>query len=794
MFGGMRLAIAVVLCAALTVPARAELDLRRASIERLGNGLTLILLEDHSFPLVSAQIVYKSGSRDETAGKSGLAHFLEHLAFRASAQFPNGAATEAIYDSGGEWHGYTWLDQTIYYSTMPKDGLEVLLRIEADRMANVTIDRAAIEAEKGAVITEMHGYENDPDSLLLDALTATALQAHPYRNNTIGYESDVRGLTLEDSRAFYERHYSPGNAVLAIAGDFDPAEARALVAKAFGPLPARPLPDRVRAIEPAQKGERRTTIVGPVASPRFAIAFSAPAASSPDFAVFLVLQQLMAGGSGASFRQNDWGTPATEVAILHGLTSDTASWFIPTADPYVFVIKGSVGSAKHMGPLEAELQRRIGTITDVSNLEASKAAVRQQLLEDIETTEDAAHQLAFFEGIGALDMLVDLPRRIDEVSAEDIRRVARDYLAPDRRTIAWMVPGKPQTAADLGAGQPRPTAARAGSPPSSVPAPAPVLVRLAGGLPVIVQPSPLSPTVAVQLLTSSPTLGAITRSGAVAALPELLDATRSALDQRTASPSPPSHDPAERMEQLIVGAMHIPKTDPSPLLLVVAGTVDPASVMTEAAKRFGSTSPAARPAPVPASPAPQTVRETIALPLAQGSLGYVVRTPPPGTSPGLAARLMLYILTHDYSGRLGRSAITAKGLAYHIYSAWRSDGANAWATIWTGVDPAKADALEAELRALLAGLAANPPTAAEVEAAKRHLLGRDLSAAQSNAELASKLTREFIETGGLRSHADLERALAAISVADVAAAARPFADGTVIRVDVAGPISPNTKR
>jgi predicted Zn-dependent peptidase len=177
----------------------------------------------------------------------------------------------------------------------------------------------------------------------------------------------------------------------------------------------------------------------------------------------------------------------------------------------------------------------------------------------------------------------------------------------------------------------------------------------------------------------------------------------------------------------------------------------------------------------------------MALPLSQGSLGYVVRTPPPGTNQGLAARLLLYILTHDYSGRLVRSAITEKGLAYHIYSAWRSDGANAWGTIWTGVDPAKADALEAELRAQLAGLVASPPTAAEVEAAKRHLLGRDLSAAQSNAEIASKLARDFIETGGLRTHGDLERALAAISVADVTAAARPFADGTVIRLDVATP-------
>ena len=100
----------------VATPAAAELDLRQAGVTRLDNGLTLILLEDHSFPVVSTQMIYRTGSRDETAGQTGLAHFLEHLAFRASANFPNGAATDAIYDAGGEWHGYTWLDQTSYHS------------------------------------------------------------------------------------------------------------------------------------------------------------------------------------------------------------------------------------------------------------------------------------------------------------------------------------------------------------------------------------------------------------------------------------------------------------------------------------------------------------------------------------------------------------------------------------------------------------------------------------------------------------------------------------------------------
>jgi zinc protease len=176
----MRAVRALLALAALAVatPVSAELDLRRASVSHLPNGLTVIMLEDHSFPLVSVQMLYKSGSAAEITGKTGLAHFLEHLAFRGSERFPKARATDLIYDSGGEWHGYTAMDQTTYFATMPKDGLDLLLRIEADRMARVVIDPASIAARKGAVITELHSYENDPASVLQEAVTRTAIQAH----------------------------------------------------------------------------------------------------------------------------------------------------------------------------------------------------------------------------------------------------------------------------------------------------------------------------------------------------------------------------------------------------------------------------------------------------------------------------------------------------------------------------------------------------------------------------------------------------------------------------------------
>jgi predicted Zn-dependent peptidase len=149
--------------------------------------------------------------------------------------------------------------------------------------------------------------------------------------------------------------------------------------------------------------------------------------------------------------------------------------------------------------------------------------------------------------------------------------------------------------------------------------------------------------------------------------------------------------------------------------------------------------------------------------------------------------MILYVLTHDYSGRLGRSAITEKGLVYHIYSSLRTNGRQTWATIWTGVDPDKADALEIELRTQITTLASEPPTAAETEAARNHILGRDVTAAQGNDELATKLMREFVETGGVRSHEQLRLVLKTITARDLAKAAKTFTKGTILRVDVGAP-------
>ncbi len=489
-------------------PATAELDLNRAEVTHLSDGLTVIMLEDNSFPVVSVQMLYKSGSAAETTGKTGLAHFMEHLAFRGSQNFPNERATELIYDAGGEWHGYTAFDQTTYFATMPRDGLDFLLKIEADRMARTVIDPASMEAERGAVITELHSYENDPASVLQDAVARTAIQAHPYGNPMAGYVSDVEHLTADDARAYYASHYAPGNAVLAIVGDFVPAKARALLARDFADVPARPVAQPQYTVELPQRGQRRIELSGPTDRQYFLLAFSSPAASNADFPVFMVLQQILSGGAGVNLHQSDWSAaPSVKGSLLFGAANEVATFLPPTHDPFMFTISGSIARSADRAALERELKKRIATIagqpTTGRRLDEAKAAVIRELAENVQTTEDAAHQLAFFEGVGALDALLAMPQRVRAVTTMDVQRVARTYLRMDQSTLGWMTRGAFLTSRP-GAAAPKQAADRSGTAPATGAARGPQFRRLSSGLPAIVQPNPLSDMATVELLLTAP--------------------------------------------------------------------------------------------------------------------------------------------------------------------------------------------------------------------------------------------------------------------------------------------------
>jgi len=801
------------------VATSAQLDLSAASAARLENGLTVIVLEDSTFPVVSVQMLYRSGAADEETGKTGLAHFLEHMAFRDTANFPDTEVVSSIYAVGGEWHGYTWLDQTTYYATVPSAELGLLLRVEADRMARLEIPADKVEAESGAILAEMHGYENDPASVLRDYVLYVSFLAHPYRNNTIGWESDVANLSHDDLVDFYRRHYQPGNAVLAVVGDVRKEEVMSGVRALFSEIPAGPTPEQRYTPEPAQTGERRIVLHGDLDRKYFSIAYRAPAVSSPDYAAFLLAQELLSAGSGVSFLQNDWGTPARDGSPFSGISGDVTTWFPPSKQDYVFMISGSIPSGGDTDRTEAEIDRGIDTLRELLRGESAagndavdqaRARVMRELVFDVQTTEDAAHQLAFFAGLGALDVLTDLPAALQRVSSTDIERVLDRYLAKEHRTVGWFIPGNRETPE-----QARQVVAKEDmSPPQHMserkletaePAGPAIAGRLANGTPVIIQRSVASHTVTLRVVapraeyrlpagveTAQPAWGLISLDFDI--LPHELDTAiidaRAALESATPAPAVDEIDAGdpesllEHYRQNLLGLEYPADTGGlGPLLLVVSGDIDPARVMQQLESGFGHLQEGKWSLPDPSGVlSPVQVEAAVLYPVAQERIGYLVRVPAPRPRAAAAWQMALYILSHGYEGRLGKEAISRRGLVYYIDSAYRTDGRNDWITLETGVDPSRLPEMVALLKQELSRLIAEPPAEQEIAEARAHLLGRYVSAAQSNGELADRLTRQWIWYGGLLSYEEWERQLAAVGRQDILDLLPEFTSGSILVV------------
>ncbi len=800
----LRLIVAMGLLAASSV--NAALDLQNASVERLGNGLTVILLEDRNFPVASVQMLYRVGARDEVTGKTGLAHFLEHMAFRDSENFPDSGLTSSIYARGGEWHGYTWTDQTTYFATVPKEQLDLLLRIEADRMMRLTISPDDMDAERGAVLAEMHMYENDPTSMLIDAVIYTSFLGHPYRNNTIGWQSDIENLQHEDVVDFYQRHYHPANAVLVVVGDIDSAATQSRITELFGEFPEREPTARPHTLEPLQQGERRALLHGSSDRRQFMIAYRAPSANDPDYAAFLVAQSLLGASSGVNFKQNDWGTSVRTGAALDGAAAMVTTWYPPSDQDYVFVIGGFVDTDVSETKVEQEVEKRIALLRrrTVSEKRLAMAIedVLEQLMFDVETTEDAAHQLAYFEGLHALDTLLALPDRVAAVTAMDVRKVLMRYLLPERRSIVWYQPHSGGPAAQLPPGSDIkvPLAVTEPQALDTVPLPLPVTARLSGGIPVIVQSNDLSPSAYLQVVLPSaqneatankPVQGFSSLEFQIrpAELEKTIAKARGLLASAAHKPEldlSPSTDPETRLKQvfdeIITGSELPPAATTAPALIVVSGDVEFDDTIALLEKRFGNVKVASRPAPSSVNFAAEDISVNLGIAIAQAQLGYIVPAAAPDTSTADAQRLLLYIVSHGYEGRLGRAAISDRGLAYYIDSSYRSDGSKAWMTLAIGVDTDKLDALKVLLESELKRLLDEPPTLAEFEEAKSYLLGRALSAAQSNEELATTLAEQWLWYEDTVTPKALDRRLAMISYQELLDAVPAFIGGTTIVV------------
>jgi zinc protease len=413
----------------------------------LGNGLKVLVQEEHTAPLASVWCWYKVGSRDERPGMTGVSHWVEHMNFKGTTNIPRDQVKGIIEQFGGSWNGYTFIDQTTYLETASREALDRMLFIESERMANGLYHPDDCESERTVIISELQGGENDPDQLLDQELTATAFKAHPYRHPTIGWIPDLESMTRDDLYAFYRRHYVPNNATLVIVGDVGTEDTLRRAEQHFGKIPAGVAAVRPRIVEPPQTGERRLTIRREGTTSYLKVGYHAPALGDPDFFPTLVLDAVLTGAKGLNLWSSFRVPPPQRSARLYeslverGLASSVSGSLLPTEQPFLYTvsvtaIEGAALAAVESALLDALDRVRSDGITDIE-LARARAQLRARLVFENDSVTNIAHQLGYFDTVDEAGVFAALPATIAAVTADQVAAAARTLLRQENRTVGW---------------------------------------------------------------------------------------------------------------------------------------------------------------------------------------------------------------------------------------------------------------------------------------------------------------------------------------------------------------------
>ena len=418
--------------------------------KHLDNGLKVIVQPVHTAPLVSVWCWYRVGSGDETPGRTGVSHWVEHMNFKGTTHIPREEMKGIVERFGGMWNGYTWIDQTTYLETATRDALDRMLFLEAERMSHGIYDPAECESERTVIISELQGAENDPEQLLDSEVTATAFRAHPYRHPTIGWLEDLRAMSRDDLYGHYQRYYIPNNATLVIVGDVEPDHVFRRVEHYFAGIPQGPAHVRQRAAEPQQIGERRVVIERPGTTGYLKLAWHSPAGTDADFIPMLVLDAVMTGAKGTNLWCSFRGMPPQRRARLYtslverALASSVSGALLPTAEPFIYTLSLTAMDGVQLSTLEhATLEQIENLMRQGVSDEETKRARRQlkaRLVFENDSITNIAHQLGYFDVVTGPGVFETLARRIDEVQPEEVSRVARERLVRSKCTVGWFKP------------------------------------------------------------------------------------------------------------------------------------------------------------------------------------------------------------------------------------------------------------------------------------------------------------------------------------------------------------------
>jgi zinc protease len=404
---------------------------------RLGNGLQIIVLENHKSPVATLNIFYRVGSRNEETGKTGISHLCEHLMFRGTKKYGPEEFSNIIQESGGEDNAFTTEDYTDYFEVINRDHLDVPIALEADRMANFAPQGFA--SEKAVVMEERRlRTEDNPEDALAEMTQASAFVAHPYHWPVIGWMHDIQGLNLEDALQYHAVHYSPQNAIVVAVGDFDGNQVMNQIRSAFGEIKNIGKPPPVDELEPEQDGERRVMLRHPANLPAFAEAFHVPNFKSGNDAYALELAGEILGDGKSSRLYRDL------VVDKRLVVGASVQYEMTTFDPSLLWISAQMRPEVKADDAIAETDRQLAELreTPVSAGELQKAKNLEQaaFVFGQDSVFEEAMQLGLYQMLGDYRMVDQYLAQIDRVTVADVQRVARRYLVPSNRTLGVLVP------------------------------------------------------------------------------------------------------------------------------------------------------------------------------------------------------------------------------------------------------------------------------------------------------------------------------------------------------------------
>ncbi len=439
----MKFRIAVLLSAWVLglLPAAAHAELAQEFM--LKNGMKVVVKEDHRAPTVAHMIWYKTGAMDETNGTTGVAHVLEHMMFKGTKTLKPGEFSRKVAELGGRENAFTSKDYTAYFQQVEKSKLEKVMALEADRMANLILDKEEFSREIRVVMEERRWRtEDQPIPLVYEALNAIAFNAHPYHHPIVGWMSDLQSMTVQDAKAWHDRWYAPNNAVMVVTGDVDPKRVHALAEKYFGKIPRKAVPATKPQEEPAQRGIRRVTVKAPAENPYVVLAFKAPrlrdVEKDDESHALDVLAAILDGYDNARLNAKLVRTDKVANSVGAGYSNIARG-------PVLFLLDGTPANGITTEQLEKMLRAEVERIAKEGISEQELKRVKTQLIAGQVYKRDSifgqAMEIGTMETTGLshtkIDRIID---KLRNVTAEQVQAVAQKYFSDEALTIATLVP------------------------------------------------------------------------------------------------------------------------------------------------------------------------------------------------------------------------------------------------------------------------------------------------------------------------------------------------------------------